>query len=47
MIFSRMKPLIGLPFVDLVLRHRLGARPEIDKIRTVGREPARAALCVF
>jgi hypothetical protein len=47
MIYTRMKLPIGLPFVDLVLRHRLGARPEIDKIRTDGRAPARAALCVF
>jgi hypothetical protein len=47
MIFTRMKPSIGLPFVDLVLRHRLGARPEIDKIKRVGRAPARAALSAF
>ena len=47
MIYTRMKPAIGLPFVDLVLRHRLGARQEIDKIALEGRAPARAALSVF
>ena len=36
---SRMKQAIGLPFVDLILRHRLGVDPEIDKILEVGRKP--------
>ena len=38
MIFSRMKPPIGLPFVDPIFRHRLGAGPEIDKILIEGRK---------